>query len=237
MSYEQQLAWTASEVTSAHTIRPRGRDRAGIGSLRLRAGSNPQQSLSPSASTVSHWRASQSTVMNGLRPRRDTTTTPTERTPLLADSSHTTTPQDASTSSLPDGRPHIGSFVAEVRPEDLRKYTLDSLYPPTLRSRSAQTAFSLCALLYFRTYLCEGSPRGRDIWAQWRQEHRNVTAVHDADALIAQVWEYFLEEEGSSEDVREVLWSEFPLYPDSRRTVRGERNSIRDVCSLPKRLS
>ncbi|TBU48415.1 hypothetical protein BD309DRAFT_987343 [Dichomitus squalens] len=107
-----------------------------------------------------------------------------------------------------------------MRPEDLRKYTLDNLYPPTLRSPSAQTAFSLCALLYFRTYLAEASPRGRDVWAQWRQDHRNATALHDADALVVQVWEHFLEEEGSSEDVKEVLWSEYPLYPHLRRSVR-----------------
>ncbi|KAI1797816.1 hypothetical protein LXA43DRAFT_982166 [Ganoderma leucocontextum] len=160
--------------------------------------------------------------MNSSRRRRHMDNTPTERTPLLA-SSHSNPsvpPQHADAASLTDGLPHVGPFVAEMRPEDLPKYSIDNLYPPTLRSRPTQIAFSLCALLYFRKYLRETSLRGRDVWAQWRQEHLNTAGVQGADSLLVQVWEHFLAEEGSSEDVRDVLWSAYPLYPDSKQLIR-----------------
>lgn len=124
---------------------------------------------------------------------------------------------------MTDGLPHLGPFVAEMRPEDLPKYTMDSLYPPTLRTRQTRIAFSLCALLYLRSYLHEASLRGRDVWALWRRECRNAASVHAADSLLGQVWERFLTEEGSSEDVRDVLWSAYPLYPDSTQSMRGKQ--------------
>ena len=112
--------------------------------------------------------------------------------------------------------------MAEMRPEDLHKYTVDNLYPPTLHPRPQQTAFALCALLYYRSYLEDTSTRGRDIWVRWRQEERNTTALKQVDALIEQTWTEFLVEEGSPEDVLDVLWTAFPLYPDSWAKIRGE---------------
>ncbi|RPD82610.1 RNI-like protein [Lentinus tigrinus ALCF2SS1-7] len=156
--------------------------------------------------------------------RRHDLALPTERTPLLAGSSRTTTARHGSSTSrgspIDPGLPHVGSFVAEMRPEELRKYTVDSLCPPTLQSRSAQTAFALCALLYYGTYLREATTSRRDIWAQWRQQELSTAALKAVEALLDQVWDRFLEEEGLPEDVQEVLWAAYPLYPDSPKTVR-----------------
>ncbi|KAI0724494.1 hypothetical protein C8T65DRAFT_626672 [Cerioporus squamosus] len=147
--------------------------------------------------------------------RRLESSRPNERTPLLAGSSRSASARNVSSNSrspVDASLPHVGLFVAGMRPEDLHKYSVDNLYPHTLQSRPAQTSFALCALLYYRRYLREASALRRDIWAQWRQQ--------EVEALTDQVWAWFLEEEGLSEDVQEVLWMTYPLYPDSRQTVR-----------------
>lgn len=150
---------------------------------------------------------------------RHVRTSPTERTPLLHGSNRRL--RNASPPP-PDDPPHIGSFVAEMRPEDLHKYSIDNLYPPTLHPRSAQMSFALCVLLYYRAYLAEEPPRERDVWVRWRQEQQNTTALKEVDALLEQVWVVLLREEGSSTDLQEVLWTAHLLYLDSHRTTRGE---------------
>ena len=157
--------------------------------------------------------------------RRQIHNPPTERTPLLANphSDRSLPSQDPAPVVLAHALPNIGPFVAEVRLDDLPKYSIDNLYPPTLRSRPTQIAFSLCALLYLRSYLREASLRGRDVWAQWRQGRRNNAGVQSVDSLLIQVWERFLSEDGCSEDVRDVLWSAYPLYPDSTQSIRGKQ--------------
>lgn len=146
---------------------------------------------------------------------------PTERTPLLAGSSRSASSRAVRDAPVDPGLPHVGTFVAEMRPEDVHKYTVDDLCPPILHGRSAQTAFGLCALLYYRKYLREAPPARRDIWAQWRQQEQNTVALKGVETLIGQVWEYYFEEEGFPEDVQDVLWTAYPLYPDSPKTVRG----------------
>ncbi|KAI0757063.1 hypothetical protein C8Q80DRAFT_75694 [Daedaleopsis nitida] len=151
-----------------------------------------------------------------IDPRHDQTS-PTERTPLLPGSSR---PPRYASPHPTNNLPHIGSFVAEMRPEDLHKYSIDNLYLPTLHPRSAQISFALCILLYYRAYLGEEPPRERDVWVRWRQEQQNTVALKEVDALLEQVWTSFLREEGSPTDVQEVIWTAYPLYPDSRRTIR-----------------
>lgn len=174
--------------------------------------------------------------MNRLRALRPNSALPNERTPLLPGSSRV--PRDVPpTPTSTEGLPHIGSFVAEMKPEDLHKYSLDNLYPPALHSRPEQTAFSVSALLYYRSYLRGSSTRGRDIWVQWKQEEQNEAASKEVETLLERVWARFLAEEGSSEELQDVLWTAYPLYPDSRKTVRGECHrtcSLLACCTIPR---
>ena len=153
-------------------------------------------------------------------------TPPSERTPLLLGSSNRRSQhvhwREATSVSDSEDLPHIGPFVARMRTEDLHKYTLDELCPDTLHSRAQRTAFAICALLYFRAYLKGSTPRGRDIWVQWSQEQEGAVAARDVDALVQRVWAHFVSEEGSPAEVEGVLWTEYPLYPDSRHYVRGK---------------
>lgn len=150
-------------------------------------------------------------------------TGPTERTPLLRRSTRRTT-RNLSPDSPADtpGLPHIGPFVAEMRPEDVHKYSIDNLYPPTIQSHSSRVAFSLCALLYFRKYLRDTSSQGRDIWVRWRQEQQHTAALQVVDERIEQVWTQFIADDGSPAELSDVLWTTYPIFPDSRKTVRGE---------------
>lgn len=53
-----------------------------------------------------------------------------------------------------------------------------------------------------------------------------MAAVKEVETLIETVWEKFIGDEGSPEDLSDVLWTAYPIYPDSRRTVRGERSLL-----------
>ena len=149
---------------------------------------------------------------------------PSVRTPLLirAGRRNLSVSQRLSIASEPEELPHIGPFVANMRTEDINKYNIDSLSPIGLQSRAQKTAFAMCSLLYLRTYLQQGSPHGRDIWVRWNHETRGGIAARSVDTLVKQVWEYFVSEEGSPAEVEDVLWTEFPLYPDSQMSTRRE---------------
>ncbi|KAH9944443.1 RNI-like protein [Epithele typhae] len=159
--------------------------------------------------------------MDRLRAlRRTGPATPSERTPLLQGSPR----RGQTTSSLSidehEDLPHIGPFVAAMRSEDLPNYTAENLYPPSLYSRSLRASFALCSLMYYRDYLKGHSPRGRNIWVQWTEEKRRTSALQDVDMLLSQVWAQFISEEGSPNELEEVLWAPFLLYPDSKLSVR-----------------
>ena len=163
---------------------------------------------------------------SGMRSTRNAVvTTLSERTPLLPGSSRRG--QGSVHPGPPLGTaeelelPHIGPFVAAMRLEDIHRYTVDDLSPAILQARSYRAAFAICSLLYLRTYLKESFPRGRDIWVQWSQEKRGTNAARGVETLVKQVWAHFVSEEGSPEEVEQVLWTAFPLYPDSSLSVRG----------------
>ncbi|KAJ8495841.1 hypothetical protein ONZ51_g1487 [Trametes cubensis] len=142
---------------------------------------------------------------------------PTERTPLLP--SHGSSQNVNRTEG--NDLPHIGVFAANMTLEDLPTYSTENLYPQTLSSRPAQTAFALCVLLFYRKSIAgDKSARGRDVWTQWREKAQHLVGINDLDALALRVWTEFLEDDGTAEDVEEVLWSAYPVEPFSAVTVR-----------------
>ena len=144
---------------------------------------------------------------------------PTERTPLLPSHGSSQNVNRAEGNDLP----HIGVFAANMSLEDLPTYSTENLYPQTLSSRPAQTAFALCVLLFYRKSIAgDKSARGRDVWTQWREKAQHFVGINDLDALALRVWTEFLEDDGTAEDVEEVLWSAYPIEPFSTVTVRGK---------------
>ncbi|KAH9898467.1 RNI-like protein [Cubamyces lactineus] len=142
---------------------------------------------------------------------------PTERTPLLPSHGSSQNGNRAEGSGLP----HIGVFAANITLEDLPTYSIENLYPQTLSSRPAQTASALCVLLFYRKSIAgDKSTRGRDVWTQWREKSQHLVGIRDLDNLALRVWTEFLEDDGSAEDVEEVLWSAYPVEPFSTATVR-----------------
>ncbi|KAI0335341.1 RNI-like protein [Cubamyces sp. BRFM 1775] len=142
---------------------------------------------------------------------------PTERTPLLPSHGSSQSVNRAEGNALP----HIGVFAANMTLEDLPTYSVENLYPQTLSSRPAQTAFALCVLLYYRKSIAgDKSTRGRDVWTQWREKTQHLVGIRDLDTLALRVWTEFLEDDGTAEDVENVLWSAYPIEPSSTVTVR-----------------
>lgn len=157
----------------------------------------------------------------------------TERTPLLPSHGSSQNGNRAEGSGLP----HIGVFAANITLEDLPTYSIENLYPQTLSSRPAQTAFALCVLLFYRKSIAgDKSTRGRDVWTQWREKSQHLVGIRDLDNLALRVWTEFLEDDGSAEDVEEVLWSAYPVEPFSTATVRGKRSLVTIVRSPCKAI-
>ncbi|KAI0639336.1 RNI-like protein [Trametes polyzona] len=143
---------------------------------------------------------------------------PSERTPLLPSRRPTTGSERVDATEVLNPT-HLGTFAARIRFEDISTYNVDSLYPPSLSSRSARAAFSLCVLLYYRKSISGKTSRGRDVWTQWHESVQHSAGVRDLDSLTLRVWTNFLEDDGTGEEIEDVLWSAFPVDVYSASTT------------------
>ncbi|KAJ3016817.1 hypothetical protein NUW54_g728 [Trametes sanguinea] len=149
--------------------------------------------------------------------------TSTERTPLLGRQSppRSAQPTADQSSDGTDARSYVGTFAAELKLDELSSFSVEELYPPNVTTQAARTAFALCALFYYRKSIAgRQTPRGRDVWTQWRETEQHTTAIRNLDSRALQVWAKFLEDENTAHDVAEVLWTAHPVDPDSKSTVR-----------------
>ncbi|KAJ2989283.1 hypothetical protein NUW54_g8833 [Trametes sanguinea] len=149
--------------------------------------------------------------------------TSTERTPLLGHQSppRSAQPTTDQSSDGTDATPYVGIFAAELKLDELSSFSVEELYPPNVTIQAARTAFALCVLFYYRKSIAgRQTPRGRDVWTQWRETEQHTTAIRNLDSRALQVWAKFLEDENTAYDVAEVLWTAHPVDPDSKSTVR-----------------
>ncbi|KAI0651785.1 RNI-like protein [Trametes meyenii] len=147
----------------------------------------------------------------------------TERTPLLPPHNARVRSPESSDRAEVNGTPKVGTFAAGISLERLSSYAFDDLHPPelALSSRASRTAFALCVLLYYRKSLSSGSIiHGRDVWTQWHEKNQHATGIRDLDSLAVRVWALALEDQGTAEDVEDVLWSPYPIGDYSTATVR-----------------
>ncbi|CDO72309.1 hypothetical protein BN946_scf184977.g6 [Trametes cinnabarina] len=150
----------------------------------------------------------------------------TEWTPLLEPSPTTpiaVIPRQAtqSTNEDPNSLPYVAAIAAQVQREDVSTFRVEDIYLPSLPTRAARSSLSLCALLHYRKSITgKSSSHGRDVWAQWREKDQRSSGARIVDALVLQVWANFLEDEGTTEELTEILWSTHLITPDSKLTVR-----------------
>ncbi|KAI0669965.1 RNI-like protein [Trametes maxima] len=121
---------------------------------------------------------------------------PTERTPLLPHGANARTPESSNRVEA-DRTPHVGTFAADLSLERLPIYGFDDL---SLSSGSTS--------------------RGRDVWTQWHEKTRHAIGIQDLDSLAVRIWALALEDQGTAEDVGEVLWLAYPIDDYSTTTVR-----------------
>ncbi|KAI0361698.1 RNI-like protein [Trametes cingulata] len=145
---------------------------------------------------------------------------PTEQTPLLLPDEPLPEYVEREQSQA-DALPYISTYAADVAREDLISYDIRKLYPPSISSSAARSAFALCVLLSYRNALFEKKAyERRDAWHEWRAEDMQSAEIRNSDAVISKVWLHYLKDEGAAKDIRVLLWSAFPLRPHSERVVR-----------------
>lgn len=149
---------------------------------------------------------------------------PSERTPLLPSRRPT---QEAHHDSSELVAPHVGTYASEINLEDLATYNPNDLYPSTLSSRSARTAFALCVHLHYRKSIAGvTASRGRDVWNQWHEKSQHSLGISNLDSLALRVWSEYLEDVGTADEIAEVLWTAYPIDVYSPFTTRGKRTLL-----------
>lgn len=149
---------------------------------------------------------------------------PSERTPLLPSRRPT---QEAHHDSSETVVPHVGTYASEINLVDLATYSTNDLYPSTLSSRPARTAFALCVLLHYRKSIAGvTASRGRDVWNQWHEKNQHSLGISGLDYLALRVWSEYLEDAGTADEIAGVLWTAYPIDVYSPFTTRGKRTLL-----------
>ncbi|KZT21647.1 RNI-like protein [Neolentinus lepideus HHB14362 ss-1] len=143
---------------------------------------------------------------------------PTERTPLLNDSSVTLGPNsDSPTHHLP----FVETAVTRVRTLKPGEVGSADINVDASLGRTARTAFTLIVLLELRCSIQRESHDSLGILQQWSLRNARSRDTDDLDRRICQTFQYILEESGSNdEDLLSVLLLEFPYTRNSARVIR-----------------
>lgn len=136
-----------------------------------------------------------------------------ETTPLLSNPLDTQTIKDL---------PYILDGLILVQARGIDNIDLSEHYPESLPTVTTQTAYKLLILLQWSISLQDTKNTG--INNIWDIQHRQRQTCRDLQVLehnINDIWHAFVCEYRTEQDIREVLWSRFPLRKDVANYIRG----------------
>lgn len=154
---------------------------------------------------------------------------PTEATPLLQ------TPRASRNDSIPlNAPPVVDPIVDQLYSEICSSTTLlDNLLisefdpppqwcPDTLVSIAQKSALILVVLLRLLEKQQERSSNSSsNTWEQWSAEQEGIRISEAVHNTVLGVWNNFINEYRTTEDIEELLWLAFPLDTEVRTLIRG----------------
>jgi len=143
---------------------------------------------------------------------------PRESTPLLVHRNGRATPESA--------LPYISDGISRAESLGLSSadLTLEVICPPELSS-SASWGYALVVLLDCRDSALEhhnAASVGNDIWDEYNQGNTRANHVKLLEEVIDRIWQEFLQEYRTTEEIQAALWTDFPCREGSSESLRGK---------------
>ena len=152
---------------------------------------------------------------------------PTEATPLLQ-TPRTSRHASILLNTLPIVDPIVDQLFVDIYSStDLLDNLLISDPPPewcpdTLVSISRKSALVLVVLLRLLGRQQERSSKSSsNTWEQWSVEQEAIRISEAVHTTVLGVWNNFINEYRTTEDIEELLWSAFPLDIHLKTSIRG----------------
>jgi hypothetical protein len=82
-------------------------------------------------------------------------------------------------------------------------------------------AFTLIVILQLRKQKIVHKEQGSDIYEKWTNEETRVRDVEILEEKVNDIWEEFLTQYHSPQELYDVLWAEFPLAQDTSSMTKG----------------
>jgi hypothetical protein len=82
-------------------------------------------------------------------------------------------------------------------------------------------AFTLIVILQLRKQKIVHRESSSDIYEKWTNEETQIRDVEILEDKVNDIWEEFLTQYHSPQELHDVLWAEFPLAQDSLSMTKG----------------
>lgn len=144
---------------------------------------------------------------------------PSERTPLLADS-------EAGTAEAapihPGARPPISVAVDHVKMHGLTELGT-ALTMITHMDAVEKAAYELIVLLQLNALARRPAhvSRKKDVWETWSDETRDVAYKYQYETQALNAWATFSSQPRTTHELESCLWTPFPLEVGSAKMIRG----------------
>lgn len=117
---------------------------------------------------------------------------------------------------------YIEPVIASVRAKGVAACTIADWCPHRLASRTKEIAFALIVLLKLRKSISNVQIASGDVWVQWSEAEWDSALTSELDGQIVHLWNEYVKDDRTEEEIEEVLWAEFPMSYQDRRILRGE---------------
>lgn len=117
--------------------------------------------------------------------------------------------------------PLVEPVILRVLSKGIAACTDSDLCPTQLNSRAEETAFSLIVLLYARNNASYKKRSRQDVLERWHAEQQQVQDLHILDQRVIDIWNTFLSQCHSDDEIEVALWTSFPYEKPGYYSKRG----------------
>lgn len=117
--------------------------------------------------------------------------------------------------------PLVEPVILRVLSKGITSCTDVDLCPTQLNSRAEDIAFSLIVLLYARNNASYKNRSRQDVLEHWHAEQQQVQDLHSLDQRVYSLWNTFLSQCHSEDEIEVALWTAFPYEKPGYYSKRG----------------